>query len=141
MREELEKLIAEATPGPWFTLGPPWLPSGTETSILAGSDDPHVATFIADMDMWALDDDDSRKSKNPDADARLIVALRNNAPAILKALTERASMAAEIERLREANGILEDGLQEVGDDYPGSSCQEWCQHQIKMARAALEIKP
>lgn len=46
-------------------------------------------------------------------------------------------LTAEIERLRAANGILEDGLQEVGDDYPGSSCQEWCQHQIKMARAAL----
>ena len=47
------------------------------------------------------------------------------------------TQAREIERLREANGILEDGLQEVGDDYPGSSCQEWCQHQIKQARAAL----
>jgi len=57
-----------------------------------------------------------------------------------EALTERASMAAEIERLRVANGILEDGLQEVGDDYPGSSCQKWCQHQINMARAALEAR-
>ena len=47
------------------------------------------------------------------------------------------TQAREIERLREAVGILEDGLQEVGDDYPGSSCQEWCQHQIKQARAAL----
>ena len=45
---------------------------------------------------------------------------------------------AEIERLREANGILEDALQEVGDDYPGSSCQEWCQQQVKQARAALK---
>lgn len=51
------------------------------------------------------------------------------------------AQAAEIERLRAANGILEDGLQEVGDDYPGSSCQEWCQHQVKMARAALEDRP
>lgn len=40
-------------------------------------------------------------------------------------------------RLREANGILEDALQEVGDDYPGSSCQEWCVQQVKRARAAL----
>ena len=51
---------------------------------------------------------------------------------------DRAGLVAEIERLREAVGILEDGLQEVGDDYPGSSCQEWCQHQIKQARAALK---
>lgn len=60
-------------------------------------------------------------------------------PGIIKDRIE--AQAAEIARLREANGILEDGLQEVGDDYPGSSCQEWCQHQIKMARAALEARP
>ena len=48
---------------------------------------------------------------------------------------------AEIERLREANGILEDALQEVGDDYPGSSCQEWCRQQVKVARAALDARP
>lgn len=45
----------------------------------------------------------------------------------------------EIARLREANGILEDALQEVGDDYPGSSCQELCRQQVKVARAALEV--
>ena len=37
----------------------------------------------------------------------------------------------------EANGILEDALQEVGDDYPGSNCQSWCQQQVKEARAIL----
>jgi hypothetical protein len=36
-----------------------------------------------------------------------------------------------------ANGILEDALQEVGDDYPGSNCQSWCQQQVKEARAIL----
>ena len=55
-----------------------------------------------------------------------------------KTIMENAALKAENERLREAVGILEDGLQEVGDDYPGSSCQEWCQHQIKPARAALK---
>ena len=47
-------------------------------------------------------------------------------------------LEAENAKLREAVGILEDGLQKVGDDYPGSSCQEWCQHLIKQARAALK---
>lgn len=51
------------------------------------------------------------------------------------------AQAAEIARLREANGILEDALQEVGDDYPGSSCQEWCRQQVKVARAALDARP
>lgn len=45
----------------------------------------------------------------------------------------------EVERLRKANRILKDALQEVGDDYPGSSCQEWCQQQVKHARKALEV--
>jgi ribosomal 50S subunit-associated protein YjgA (DUF615 family) len=61
--------------------------------------------------------------------------------ALLDALTtERekvAALYAEVERLREANSILEDALQEVGDDYPGSSCQEWCQQQVRAARHAL----
>lgn len=46
-------------------------------------------------------------------------------------------VAALVEALREANGILEDALQEVGDDYPGSNCQAWCQQQVKEARAAI----
>ena len=60
-----------------------------------------------------------------------------NARIIGMSAEREMAMRGEIERLREAVGILEDGLQEVGDDYPGSSCQEWCQHQIKQARAAL----
>ena len=56
----------------------------------------------------------------------------------LEAADRIEALEAENARLREAVGILEDGLQEVGDDYPGSSCQEWCQHQIKQARAALK---
>lgn len=50
---------------------------------------------------------------------------------------ERDVLKAENERLREENGILEDALQEVGDDYPGSYCQKWCVQQIKRARDAL----
>lgn len=97
--DNLRELIARATPGSWYTLDPPWLPRDSETSILAGSPDPHVATFVADMDMWALDDDDDRKSKSPDADAALIVAAVNALPGLLDAL---ASLQSENERLRAA---------------------------------------
>lgn len=45
---------------------------------------------------------------------------------------------ARAERLEAAVAILEDALQEAGDDYPGSSMQQWCQHQVKAARAALK---
>ena len=85
------------------------------------------------------------------AGGKLIVTIPDGIPAIIAALTaqaehdkvlaERDALQAENARLREANGILEDALQEVGDDYPGSSCQEWCIQQIKAARAALEAKP
>lgn len=77
--EELRELHEAATPGPWYTLDPPWLESG-ETSILAESPDPHVARFICDFDMWQFDPDNEadKISENPDEDARLIVHLRNN---------------------------------------------------------------
>lgn len=52
-------------------------------------------------------------------------------------VAEVATLRARNEALVKANGILEDALQEVGDDYPGSSCQEWCQQRVKAARAAL----
>jgi hypothetical protein len=45
-----------------------------------------------------------------------------------------ADLRARNEALMEANGVLEDALQEAGDDYPGSSCQQWCQQQVKRAR-------
>ena len=45
-----------------------------------------------------------------------------------------ADLRARNDALVEANGVLEDALQEVGDDYPGSSCQQWCQQQVKRAR-------
>ena len=48
------------------------------------------------------------------------------------------AMQDHIKQLKEAFGILEDALQEVGDDYPGSSLQEWCQQQIRFAHYALK---
>ena len=89
----LRAALARATPLPWYTLDPPWLPGGAETSILAESPDPHVARFICDFDLWALDDDD-RKSENPDADAALIVAAVNALPTLLDTLS---ALRAQVE--------------------------------------------
>ena len=110
--DKLKELDAKATPGPWVRSNDPkkWVSSLAPVTSQDWRD-------------------------NVEADAALIVALRNDA---LRIITQQE---AEIERLKAANGILEDGLQEVGDDYPGSSCQEWCQHQIKQARAALKEQP
>lgn len=48
------------------------------------------------------------------------------------------ALQAEVARLIEANGILEDALQEAGDDYPGSNTQKWCSSRVKAARQALK---
>lgn len=82
--------------------------------------------------------DGSAWQELPDEIESCLSLLSSSRARILALEAEIAAMKHDIERLREANGILEDGLQEVGDDYPGSSCQQWCQHQIKQARAALE---
>ena len=52
----------------------------------------------------------------------------------MELLDNIAALRARNEALVEANGVLEDALQEAGDDYPGSSCQQWCQQQVKRAR-------
>lgn len=46
----------------------------------------------------------------------------------------------ELAKHKVALGILEDALQEAGDDYPGSKMQEWCVQQVKSARSVLEVE-
>jgi len=43
-------------------------------------------------------------------------------------------LECQVARLKDAFEVLEDALQEAGDDYPGSSMQAWCVQQIKRAR-------
>jgi len=104
MVERLRRLLERATPRPWFTLDPPWLPIDTETSILAGSPDPHVATFVADLDFCMMDEEDranGRVADDPNADAELIVAAVNNLPQLLDALEAsiRTPEAAQVEKI------------------------------------------
>lgn len=48
-----------------------------------------------------------------------------------------ADYIAQLEgALRAAAG----NLQTVGDDYPGSSCQDWCRRQAEIALSALRNK-
>jgi len=66
--------------------------------------------------------------------AKALTVRADDLRCILAALTEAE---AKLAKAMEAIGILEDALQEAGDDYPGSNMQEWCQQQIKSARATL----
>jgi len=122
MREELEKLIAEATPGPWGV----WREriNGPEGAIRELTDQVRHTSPVGDelvmIDAGGKCPAITGCGPTSDANADLIVFLVNNAPAILEALTERASMAAEIERLR---GIVRGwhylavGPDEMGDYY------------------------
>lgn len=112
-RDELAALDAAATRGPWTGYSEPDV--GLPWSLFEGV--PGQTGFVPLEPLTG-------------SDVNLIAYLRNHVPDILALIDEN-------ERLREANDILEDALQEVGDDYPGSSCQEWCQQQVKAARAAL----
>lgn len=87
---KLERLLKEATEGPWYLLGQPWLPSDCKTAMLSGSPDPHVAKFVCDFDMMADDNEQPDKSWE---DAELICFLRNHADAILGLV--RAAEATE----------------------------------------------
>lgn len=98
---EITALAEAATPGPWYTLDPPWLPSGANTSILAESPDPHVARFICDFDLWTLDEESDKVSERPDADAAFIAAARTAVPELL---AEREAMVA---RMAELEGVAE----------------------------------
>lgn len=56
--EKLAKATAAATHADWYVAGDPWLPSDTETYILAGSPDPHAGVMVCDMpttDMAGVD--------------------------------------------------------------------------------------
>lgn len=79
--DRLEALYEKATPGEWYLLGAPWLGRDMETSILAGSPDPHAAKFVCDFENFADDDED----KNGWNDADFIAALHNAFPALLEA--------------------------------------------------------
>lgn len=84
-----------------------------------------------------MDIDVSDGFNEPDRQCGGGIAQIVNAYPLLTATID--AQAAEIARLREANGILERALRTVGDDYPGSSCQKWCREQLKTARAVVIV--
>ena len=117
MREELEKLLAKATPGPWEVdtiYNEDGLYSGGGGCGQGFNDYAIFATIggkavqILDTsysDNKLIEDDRDGEGGSAwdcvgNANAALIVALVNNAPALLAAIAERDALKAEIERLR-----------------------------------------
>jgi hypothetical protein len=80
--DRLADLHQGTTPGPWYQFGWPWFED--ELGVLAGSNDPHVATFVADLTpldalLDPLDDEDGKWAKNPN-DAEFIVEMHRLLP-------------------------------------------------------------
>lgn len=116
--DEIRAMLAAATPGPWVWDG----------DDLVGHDHDFVIRRFDYEGHYFV-------GKNWDGNQNLTAAARTIAALAI-------AQAEEIERLRKAFGILEDALQEAGDDYPGSSMQQWAQQQVSAARAAIkEPKP
>ena len=114
--DELERLLAVATDGPWRQ---PW-----------GVDDPTI--YAADDDFLIYDE-----GGHTGADAALIVAARNSLPAIL---TEIRELRAENARLREAMkgplAWLERWAVHVGNCETNPECTcglMFAQHELRAA--------
>jgi hypothetical protein len=160
MREELEKLIAEATPGPWevdtiynedgcYSGGGGCGQGFNDYAIYAPIDGKAVQILDTSYsDDKLIEEDFGEDGKIAwdcigKANAALIVFLVNNAPTILEALTERASMAAEIERLR---GIVRGwhylavGPDEMGDYYTHKQLIKLSEPYASPALKALKEK-
>ncbi|GGD74136.1 hypothetical protein [Croceicoccus mobilis] len=117
---ELAVLDAKATPGPWYRLDPPWISGDVETTIMAESPDPHVARFICDFDFAGMfEEDDGKKSECPDADADLILALRNSLPAIIASL----SASNDSNAMRDALTLARNRLQALAVRAPFNSAE------------------
>ena len=112
---EMKALCDKATDGPWYTSGLPW--SDSETSVLAGSPDPHVSPEVSECEnpLYSRDEygGENRpfKLKRAEDDAAFIAASRTFIPAAI----------AEIERLRGALEIYAKDLEAIakrtGADY------------------------
>ncbi|HAJ45605.1 MAG TPA: hypothetical protein DCL54_03375 [Alphaproteobacteria bacterium] len=110
---EIEAAARAATEGPWQTM------AGDPLAV-----DAHSSVYVAKM-----------------TGATPVTELAANARFITLACNNAAAMAAEIRALREAYLTLQMALSEAGDDYPGSSMQEWCVQQIARAEQIRKGTP
>jgi hypothetical protein len=81
--EQLEQIDARAnaaTEGPWYTVGPPWLPSDMPTWVQSGSEDPHARTaIICEPPVFDID----ISHNHCDANMAFVAHAREDVPALI----------------------------------------------------------
>ncbi len=137
--DELERLLADATPGEWVSEFDPMDDGDHATAVCLPGKAGAIGTFLAYCQHnWNEADYSERRIswKEATANAALIVAARNSLPAIL---TEIRELRAENARLREVvkhyGDTLCEGIGECVGDFCGNLSSDECGGCF--ARAAL----
>lgn len=92
----LRKLAQDATPGPWFILGPPWHDGDGET--LMDQDDPHGARVIASWDPFfhSPDEDEDGEKDRDQAVCNFAFMAAANPRRVLGLLDRIAELEAQL---------------------------------------------
>jgi len=107
LADEIEALAKEATPGPWgLRVGGNYADDVWVASDAERPWESHMALKLWSRTMGRGDYEiGSPEHKAAIANAAMIVALVNNAPAIVSALRERDALKEEVERLRNCEAL------------------------------------
>ena len=100
---EIEARAEKATPGPWYTVAKPWLPSNMDTWVIAGSYDPHLGVCVAQPPEIMEDDLEDLAEKvhsQSDVNMDFIAASRTDIP----------ELCAEVRRLQKVVDALKEEL-------------------------------
>jgi hypothetical protein len=103
--ERIEALLADITPGPWFTVDQPW---GDGTTVVAGNPDPHIADLVAtcDLDIARWEQDDVHYQQQDRDNARFIADAPTIVRDLLAAVTATQAALAAAQREREARPTI-----------------------------------
>ena len=100
--QRLAELEKQATPGPWYAVGQPWL-RDIPTYIIAGHQDPHIGTPVLDaigIDEWEdKPGEEQRLKEQAQTDLELAAALRNSFPGLFARVRELEEALANVEKI------------------------------------------
>lgn len=112
----LRELLGEASPRPWFVVGPPW--NEAAPWINAGSEDPHQQWFVCDF-VDETGDGGPQEAQLSEADAELVCLAVNTLDAFLdlekgvRELLRVTTLSSQSEYLAGIVDAIHDSLYEI----------------------------